>query len=314
MEKSQRLIALIMTINRKRKFKVKDLAQEFGVSQRTILRDMQELSEIGVPLYSEVGPHGGYQVLDDSILPPITFTEEEAVGMFFAYQSLQMYNALPFDSQLISALKKFYYQCPESTKERIDKMKSRILFWIPKAPLAVPYLRCLLDAAIEQKVISIQYHSKEGINERDIQPVGIYTANGLWYCPAYCYKSQQNRLFRVDRIVSCTIQTNQAQKLDNKLTLQDWFSLNMTEGDQLNLCAKFTPHGIRRFESQNWKIDELHILDDGTGILAIKINEKDIAFYAHYFLGFGADAVVVAPERLREAIRVELERIKVFYE
>ncbi|PRZ14285.1 WYL domain-containing protein [Laceyella sediminis] len=62
MPKAKRLLELMMTVNRKRKFTVKELAEEFGVSTRTILRDLQELSELGVPLYSEVGPHGGYHV------------------------------------------------------------------------------------------------------------------------------------------------------------------------------------------------------------------------------------------------------------
>ncbi len=83
MSKSKRLLELMMTVNRKRKFTVKELAREFGVSSRTILRDLQELSELGVPLYSEVGPHGGYQVLNERMLPPIAFTEEEAVAIFF---------------------------------------------------------------------------------------------------------------------------------------------------------------------------------------------------------------------------------------
>ena len=83
MNKSQRLLEMMMAVNRKRKFTVKELAGEFNVSSRTILRDLQELSELGVPLYSEVGPHGGYQVLKERILPPIAFTEEEAVAIFF---------------------------------------------------------------------------------------------------------------------------------------------------------------------------------------------------------------------------------------
>lgn len=69
MSKSKRLMELMMTVNRMRKFTVRELADQFDVSSRTILRDLQELSELGVPLYSEVGPHGGYQVLKERILP-----------------------------------------------------------------------------------------------------------------------------------------------------------------------------------------------------------------------------------------------------
>ena len=103
MSKSKRLMELMMTVNRKRRFKVKELADEFGVSTRTILRDLQELSELGVPLYSEVGPHGGYQVVRERVLPPIAFTEEEAAAMFFAVHALRHYSSLPFESESSAA-------------------------------------------------------------------------------------------------------------------------------------------------------------------------------------------------------------------
>lgn len=112
MPKSKRLMELMMTVNRKRRFKVQELADEFGVSKRTILRDLQELSELGVPLYSEVGPHGGYQVVRERVLPPIAFTEEEAVAMFFAVHALRHYSSLPFEAESASALSKFYLHMP----------------------------------------------------------------------------------------------------------------------------------------------------------------------------------------------------------
>lgn len=96
-----------MMVNRRKRFTVRELAQEFGVSKRTILRDLQELSEMGVPLYSEVGPHGGYQVLNERILPPIVFSEDEAVSIFFAIHALRHYISLPFDMEYESIKKKF---------------------------------------------------------------------------------------------------------------------------------------------------------------------------------------------------------------
>src|SRR5690606_5862475 len=101
------------------------------VSKRTILRDLQELSELGVPLYSEVGPHGGYQVVRERVLPPIAFTEEEAAAMFFAVHALRHYASLPFEAESASALRKFYQFMPQDVKERIDRMKDRVDFVTP---------------------------------------------------------------------------------------------------------------------------------------------------------------------------------------
>ena len=71
MPKTERLIELMMTIHTKRKFTAGELAVEFGVSYRTVLRDLDELSALGVPIYSETGANGGYYLLNEPVLPPL---------------------------------------------------------------------------------------------------------------------------------------------------------------------------------------------------------------------------------------------------
>jgi predicted DNA-binding transcriptional regulator YafY len=188
MPKSKRLMELMMTVNRKRKFTVKELADQFEVSTRTILRDLQELSELGVPLYSEVGPHGGYQVLSERVLPPIAFKEDEAVAMFFASHALRHYSSLPFETQAASALNKFYLYMPGDVRDRIDQMKNRVDIVAPTRQKPVRHLSILLDGAIWQKVISIDYESREGGSIRHIQPVEYMheTATGIVRRTAFC--------------------------------------------------------------------------------------------------------------------------------
>lgn len=119
---------------------VKELAHEFRVSARTILRDLQELSELGVPLYSEVGPHGGYRILKERLLPPIAFTEREAAAVFFAVQALRHYSSLPFETETSTVLNKFYNFMPEDVRERIDQMRDRVDFITPVRLAQSPHL------------------------------------------------------------------------------------------------------------------------------------------------------------------------------
>ncbi|MGF7087122.1 putative DNA-binding transcriptional regulator YafY [Kroppenstedtia sanguinis] len=215
MPKSKRLMELMMTVNRKRRFKVQELADEFGVSKRTILRDLRELSELGVPLYSEVGPHGGYQVIRERVLPPIAFTEEEAVAMFFAVHALRHYSSLPFEAESASALRKFYLHMSGDVRDRIDSMRNRIDFITPTRRSDAPYLVMLLDAAIYGKVLAVKYESKEGeVNHRRIQPVYIYAKDGFWYCKAYCFLRQGYRVFRCDRIYEAAYDTSGTEPLE----------------------------------------------------------------------------------------------------
>ena len=202
MSKAKRLNEMIMMVNRKKRFTVRELAQEFEVSKRTILRDLQELSEMGVPLYSEAGPHGGYQVLSERILPPIAFSEDEAISIFFAIHALRHYISLPFDTEYESIKKKFYLNLSGDIRDAIDKMKDRVDFVSVYQQEKARFLKRLLEASVEQEVIKISYEINGEITNRSIQPIGIYANGGKWYCPSYSFLNEDYRVFRCDRIKS----------------------------------------------------------------------------------------------------------------
>lgn len=299
MSKSKRLLELMMTVNRKRKFSVKELAEEFGVSTRTMLRDLRELSELGVPLYSEVGPHGGYQVLRERILPPIAFSEEEAVALFFAVYALRHYSSLPFKAESASALDKFYLHMSGDVRDRIDQMKNRVDFVTPTRLQESPYLSVLLEAAVHQKVLLIRYESRGNKTDRKIQPIGIYANNGLWFCPAYCFLRKDFRVFRCDRIQSVTYDVDGTMPMDMRhIHLGNKGSFFQTERESLQLYAELGPIGVQMCEAVIWLGSYLHIRVDGTGWLEGPIPQSDLAFYARFFIGLGNEVTVKQPSEL----------------
>lgn len=313
MSKSKRLMELMMTVNRMRKFTVGELATQFGVSSRTILRDLQELSELGVPLYSEVGPHGGYQVIKERVLPPIAFSEEEAVAMFFASHSLRHYPLLPFETESSSALNKFYYYMPGDVRDRIDQMKNRVDFFTPTRQKESPYLSVLLQGAIEQKVIHIQYDSREGDSCRLIQPVGIYANNGFWYCPAYCFLREDFRLFRCDRMLAAQIDES-AEPLDHRhVHLGNWETFSKRQRVDVRFYVELTKVGIQRCEAELCPFPNLVVCPDGSGYLDSLIPQSEIPFFASFFLGLGTDAIVKEPQELVEHMKQMLARIQSIY-
>ncbi|WP_019535766.1 helix-turn-helix transcriptional regulator [Paenibacillus ginsengihumi] len=310
MSKSKRLLELMMTVNRKRKFTVKELAAEFGVSTRTMLRDLQELSSLGFPLYSEVGPHGGYQVLKESILPPIAFTEREAVALFFAAHALRHYSSLPFEAETASALHKFYLHLSGDVRDRIDQMKNRFDFVTPTRQQASPYLSILLEAAVRQKVLAIEYESRGDGVCRKIQPIGIYASNGLWFCPAYCFLRQDFRIFRCDRIRSAEYDADGTEPLDLRdVHLGNKESCFRSEKESVQLYAELSRQGVQMCEAVMWLGAHLHVREDGTGWLEGPVARNDIAFYAKFFIGLGSEATVKQPQELVDELKRHLTEL-----
>ena len=312
MSKSKRLMELMMAVNRKRKFTVKELAQEFGVSSRTILRDLQELSERGVPLYSEVGPHGGYQVLRERVLPPIAFTEEEAVSVFFAVHALRHYSSLPFAAESSAALRKFYHYMPEDTRGRIDQMKNRVDFVTAVRDIPAPHLADLLEAAIRQNVLKIDYQSRTERTQREIQPIGIFTRNGLWYCLAYALEKQETRVFRCDRIHA--VNASDTIPLDLRhIHLANREEHGMNSDDKVHVYAELTRAGVMTCETDPWPFLALHTREDGSGWLEGSMSKSDTLFYAKFFIGLGMDVTVKEPEELLSCIQSSLTELMAKY-
>lgn len=316
MSKSKRLMELMMTVNRKRKFTVKELADEFGVSSRTILRDLQELSELGVPLYSEVGPHGGYQVLNERVLPPIAFTEEEAVSIFFASHALRHYEFLPFETEASSALGKFYHYMSSDVRDRIDQMKNRVDFVTPSRQSAFPYLSLLLEGAIRQQVVRIDYESRRGVSTcRRIQPVGIFASGGLWYCPAYCFERRDFRLFRCDRITSAEAEAAGGPGAPAPLDLRhvhlgNWEEHLGRKPALLDCAVELTRLGVEACEGQLIRRHlQLHVREDGSGRLEGAIPASEVPYLAAFFIGLGQNATVLEPPELLGSIKQTLAEL-----
>lgn len=316
MSKSKRLMELMMTVNRKRKFTVKELATEFGVSPRTMLRDLQELSALGVPLYSEVGPHGGYQVLSERVLPPIAFTEKEAAAIFFASHALRHYAFLPFETETVSVLSKFYNFMPGDVRDHIDQMKNRVDFMTPMRQSPFPHLTQLLDGAVRQQVLRIEYEARSAhVTARHIQPVGIYAASGFWYCPAFCFERGDFRLFRCDRIRSAALDSSGPQPRDlREIHLGNWESFIAKKPSTIDCYIELGRVGVQACEGELARRLRLIVREDGTGKLEGQIPRSEIPFLARFFIGLGGEATVQRPPELVSAMRDMLLELMRKYE
>ena len=312
MHKAQRLVQLIMLVNERRTFTVQELADECGVSRRTMIRDLAELSELGIPLYSEVGANGGYRVLREKVLPPISFTEHEAMALFFACQSLRNYKSLPFNNEVQGALRKFFHYLSSDLKRKIEHMQQRLTFWIPPHELDVPYLKEILEAALEQRIIEIRYEAGTA-QKRRIQPLGLYTMNGLWYCQTYCFSAADYRVFRIDRISGVQCEVDQSQKVDlDEENIQEWI-MRKDEETPLELEVILTPDGVRRCQSDVWLSSFMLVNEDGSGRIQAQMSTSYIPWVVSFFLGLGTDAHVTHPPQIRDQIRTRLQAMSAQY-
>ncbi|WP_152394881.1 helix-turn-helix transcriptional regulator [Paenibacillus guangzhouensis] len=314
MLKSQRLIQLIMMINAKKSFTVQELADEFGLSTRTITRDLQELSELGVPIYSVQGRGGGYRLLQERMLPAISFSEHEAVAMFIACQSLQRLGALPFEAEAESALHKFYHYLPSDVREQVDRMKGKVAVWSPKrSNMSSAYLRTLLQAVMQQSVVTIEYRHMKGVESRDIQPIGLYASQGYWYCPAFCFRYAQVRLFRADRIVSAAL--NASIPYREEVGRWDlWSTPEQEHKAYVTMTVALTDRGAHELESDEYFGAAIVQHADGSRSTSIQVPTENLAFYVDWIWRLGEHARIVEPQEAVKYVRDKMDAIRAQYD
>ncbi|MGR5882697.1 helix-turn-helix transcriptional regulator [Bacillus cereus] len=312
LSKAKRLLDILIFASAKKAFTAQEIADEFNISVRTVHRYILDLSDMGLPIYAEQGRNGGYKVLTNRVIPPILFTEEEAVSIFFAFQSLSYYRDLPFNTEINSVTHKLYSSLQHDAKAKVDKIRSYIAFWNPKRTIETPLLNEVLTTAIENKNLHFQYESKSRIKTKHVHPIGVYAHDGLWYLPAYDFNVEKTLLYRVDRILSI-LSTEENE--DTFMNLEEWFASNShVVHNPTQLHVLLSTEGVRQCKSVPYLEEFVVTNENGTGYIHSTIDKGEINFITPLFYRLGKDAKVLEPIELIDGLRMRAKEVLHMYE
>ncbi|MFB2581328.1 helix-turn-helix transcriptional regulator [Herbiconiux sp. P15] len=172
------------------------LADRFGVSSRTIERDLSALQQSGVPIWAEPGRTGGYCLDTAHTLAPLGFTVDEALAVMVALGTLA---TSPFRDSATSALRKVVAVTEDRSLEQTAHLATRIhLLDDETSSEAPPALALALRTG---HVLRISYSDRTGrATVRDVEPMGFVGKGAEWYLIAWCRLRDGLRAFRGDRI------------------------------------------------------------------------------------------------------------------
>ncbi len=201
-----RLTAILTQLQSKRVITSTTLAEKFGVSVRTIYRDIKVLEQAGVPISTAEGK--GYSLMEGYRIPPVMFTENEANALITVEQVI-LKNS---DSSLVmayrDAISKIKAVLLYATKDKVELLANRIAV-SPATPNmgSSNSLTLIQNALTAFKMLNITYQSehKGEKTKRDIEPFALYyTLQESWALIAYCHLRKDYRMFRLDRILKVT--------------------------------------------------------------------------------------------------------------
>ena len=202
MNRIDRLFGIITLLQSRRFVTAEDISSKFGISIRTVYRDIKAVGESGIPVCFEPGK--GYCIMPGYFLPPVSFSSEEANALLMVESIVQGFSDRSIKNHYSAALNKVKSVLKHAQKERIESLQNNMMWQLPSCFLNdYEHLSLIQDAVAARKALLMEYCNKEEIpSSREVEPIGLIFYAMSWHMIAWCHKRNGYRDFRVSRVRS----------------------------------------------------------------------------------------------------------------
>ncbi|WP_234736763.1 helix-turn-helix transcriptional regulator [Tellurirhabdus bombi] len=310
MNRIDRVTAILIQLQSRKIVKAQTMADRFGVSLRTIYRDIRTLEEAGVPIIGEAGV--GYSLVDGYRLPPVMFTTEEATAFLTAEKLVEKMTDSTMNTSYKSAMYKVRAVLRSAEKELLEGMEEHIEVVQKQPPLESVLLdntlQAILKSVTEQKVLELRYHAfhSSQTTERLVEPVGIFYAGGHWHLLAFCQLRADYRDFRTDRI----LELRQTDKNFNREhpSLKTYLAQVAEQQNLETIVINVDKDTVRYLQEVRYYygfVAEKPV----EGALQMTFLSPDPAVFVRWFAMFADAAEIVHPSSLRTLLKAHLTKI-----
>ena len=297
-----RLFEIIYLLMEQKNVTAKELAKRFEVSTRTVYRDIDTLSEAGIPVYANRGAGGGIRLMDDFVLNKSLLSEGEQNDILASLQGLnaiQVPNVEPVLTKLAALF----------GKNRTSWIDVDFSNWGGGAQEREKFI-LLKDTILHSKVVVFDYYSAMGEKTlRTVEPLKLLFKGQGWYLYGFCRARQDYRIFKISRIKNLK-STNEIFDRAIPDTVysetENSYKPNMIPL-KLKLDESLAYRVYDEFEDGNTVQNE-----DGSFLVTIDFPEGQWMF--GFLLSFGSGAEVLEPPAIRQAMAAQLKNILKKYE
>lgn len=204
---TNRVLALLELLQAHGQLSGTEIARRLGVDRRTVRRYITALEELGIPVTAERGASGGYALVAGFKLPPMLFTDDEALALSLGLLAASALGLGQTAAGLASARAKLQRVMPLDLQRRLRAADETMQLDLPASgpPVESSTLSTLSAAAQALRTVHVDYEAADRTRtDRDLDPYGLAFRGGCWYVVGHCHLRKGPRTFRVDRIASAT--------------------------------------------------------------------------------------------------------------
>lgn len=290
----ERMFEIVYILLEKQKVTAAYLAERFGVSSRTIYRDIDALSSAGIPIYSVRGTGGGIQLLDGFVLNKALLTESEKRETLTSLAAL-----CAADGKGSDALKKLSSFFGE---ERSDWIEIDFGGWYPRNR-ANSRIELFKTAILERRAVEIVYASAKSEERRLIEPVKLVFLSMNWYIMAWCRLRNDYRWFKLMRITDAELTCERFEPRENPPPCHRDAPNDERETVQLLVSVS---HDMEYRLRDEFSPDSIVKNPDGSFDVSFSMPEDDWLY--QYLLSYGEKLRVISPERIADSLKERLKK------
>lgn len=299
--KIDRVIGILSILLQREKVTASELAEEFEVSRRTIIRDIEEIGKAGIPIVTLQGQGGGISIMEGFRLDRTLLSNDDMKAILAGLKSLDSVSGTKRYRQLMSKLS-------ADDPDTINMGNQIIIDLSSWDKAAVSEKIELIKNAIDSRLkIRFTYFSPMGDTSREIEPYHLIFQWSSWYVWGYCCMRNDYRMFKLTRLTDLEC-TNEPCEL-REVPEYTCDKLRHTKGE-IEVTARFD-------KSLKWRIidefgTELPQFDDNGDIL-LTFTWSDVPSFYRYILSFGDKAEILSPDEYRSGFRELIKRISEKY-
>ncbi|MWV46367.1 WYL domain-containing protein [Paenibacillus sp. HJL G12] len=310
MNRTDRLLAIVLELQGKKTIRAEELAARFETSVRTIYRDMQALSEANVPIIG--APGQGYSLMEGYFLPPLSFTASEAVTLLAGAEFVQKKLEPNYGVHAESSKAKIEAVLPEQVRLEAEQVRATMRFFSAREAEGSrrerENMELLRQAMLDKRKIRFHYAKTTGPvlqreSTRVVAPYGLAHIQGAWMLVAACDLRRDIRHFRLSRM-SGLEETSDSYELPPDFNLEAYRPRDDRELKVILLADPDIADRVR--ESDIYYIDAFEEHPDG---LQIKLRVRRMEDILYWVLSWGADVTVLEPESLRSRVVKEAQKL-----
>lgn len=313
--RASRLLSLLILLQLRPRLTAEALAAEFGVSVRTIYRDIDELSASGIPVYGDRGPGGGFQLMQgyQTRLTGLAADEAEALLMIGLPGPA---DALGLGSAASRARGKLLAALPAGSSADADRIGRRFYLdtvdWYQASDPA-PHLPAIARAVLDQRRVAMKYQSWKATRDWLIEPLGLVLKGAAWYVAGHV--GDKIRIFKVANILEQQVCEDRFERPPGFDLAAYWAAeLQRFEAGlrPTQALLRASPKGLARLAKLGayavQAVRSARQADaDGWAQLLFPIEHVDQAVLA--LLGVGPEVEVLEPLELRSRLRELAQQI-----